>query len=316
MSKQRTRILSIAITILVVGALFLYLYNNRHIFAQLVEIQRIFLLYLALLWILTITIPGIRFKVFLNSFGINLSFNEWFGISIITHMTSMIMPFQTGKLPSAVYLKTRYNFTFAHFTSILAGSYILFFLATSCLGLIVSGIFYLSNSTLDIRFPLFFLIVFSVSSAFIIIAPKIPTQEKGIVGFFGRVIAGWYQIKSDIKLVFTVFFIFALGSLVTAFTFFIGYKALSLEVDYLPIILISLVTQYSIFIKFTPGNIGIREAVFAFASELAGIGFNEGLLAGLLFRAVDLVLVVCIGPIFSYILSRNLLQFRKANRTM
>jgi uncharacterized protein (TIRG00374 family) len=316
MLNKRSRIVSIVITLLVVGGLVMYVINNHHVLAQLIEVQRNYLLYLALLWVLTITIPGIRIKVFLKSFGIHLSFSEWFGISIITHMTSMFMPFQTGTLPSAVYLKTRHNFSYAYFTSILAGGYILFFLATSCLGIIVSGFVYLTNKTLDIRLPLFFIFVFVLTSVLIMLSPKISHQDNRYLGFISRVLGGWHQIKTELHLVFTVIIIFSLGSLVTAFTFFIGYRALSMDVGFLPIILISLVTQYSIFIKLTPANIGIREALFAFTSEIAGIGFNEGLMAALLFRGIDIILVVCIGPIFSYILSRNVIQFRKSNGTL
>ncbi|MFH1289831.1 MAG: hypothetical protein ABIH92_00305, partial [Nanoarchaeota archaeon] len=58
-------------------------------------------------------------------------------------------------------------------------------------------------------------------------------------------------------------------------------------------------------IGLTPGNLGVQEAIIVFSAATIGITPAESLSAALLGRAVSLVVLFVLGPIFSYMLVRN-----------
>jgi uncharacterized membrane protein YbhN (UPF0104 family) len=293
------------VTALAVVAMGAYAWHNRDIFSELVHIRPDYILWLVVLWVPYEAIPGLRIRAFLAWDRIRLSPSEWFGLSVISDMANWLLPFQGGAVPSAMYLKRRYGVAYLKYVSIMVGSYLLFFVSTSTLGLIVSGLVYLKRGGLPVALPLFFAVVLVGTTMVLILSPTIPTTGIRLVDYAGVVLESWKEMKNDRQLVWTIAGQFVLGSVVTGLTLYISYRALSLQMDLLSALLLSIVAVYAIFVKLTPANLGIREALVAFASEMIGSGFDEGLLAALLFRAVNLGMVMVFGPLFTYVLTRR-----------
>jgi uncharacterized protein (TIRG00374 family) len=60
-----------------------------------------------------------------------------------------------------------------------------------------------------------------------------------------------------------------------------------------------------ILVAITPAGLGIQEAITVFSALTIGIGATEALSAALLGRAISLVVLFILGPIFSHYLLRN-----------
>ena len=65
----------------------------------------------------------------------------------------------------------------------------------------------------------------------------------------------------------------------------------------------SCLTAMSVFVKLTPGNLGISEAFAAASASMLGIGAENGLAAALVLRACNLLVVLGLTPYYSYRLS-------------
>jgi hypothetical protein len=61
-----------------------------------------------------------------------------------------------------------------------------------------------------------------------------------------------------------------------------------------------------VLINITPGNLGVQEAVTSLAAAILGAGADMGLIAALIVRAVAILAAFILGPIFTYLLSKEL----------
>jgi uncharacterized membrane protein YbhN (UPF0104 family) len=292
--------MAVVLTVMVV-----YAWYNRDTFSGLLHIRWDYMLCLTLLWVPYEAIPGWRTKLFLEHYGANLSFIEWFGLSVITDMANWILPFQGGIVPTAMYLKRQHNLPYTQYVSIMVGSYVLFFLSSSVMGLVVTGLVYWIYGKVSPVALLFFSCILLGTLLFLMVSPKLPPSRFKLAEYARSVLEGWTELKNDRSLVISISAIFSLGSILTSLIFFISYRALSLDVDFLPTMVLGLISGYAIFIKLTPGNLGIREAIVALTSEMIGTGFHEGFAAAVLFRGINLLLIVIFGPLFSYLLTRR-----------
>jgi len=298
--------LSLTILVVVVVILGIYGWSHRDIFSAIVAVRWPFLLYLLFMWVPSMLISGLRTKIFLDFFKIDLRFREWFGLSIITNMTNYLTPLQGGAAMRAIYLKKEHGFSYSAFATLLLASYVLSFLVTGMMGMAVVGALYLKYGAFDLKIFLLFLAVFLIVITFIILSPSIlPTQNR-FKNTLRNVLEGWRRIKSDWGLLYKISLLIGVGAVMTGVRLYLGYKALSLNADFLPVLLLGIVSQYTIFIKITPGNLGIFEGVIALVSGIVGIGFDEGLAVATLLRGVNMVMVFTLGPLFSYLLTREL----------
>ena len=89
-------------------------------------------------------------------------------------------------------------------------------------------------------------------------------------------------------------------------SFWMAYWAIGHTISFAAALVTSLLLAFGVLINITPGNLGIQEAVISLSSELLGSGAGLGLVVALLIRATTLVVVFSLGPIFSFVLAREL----------
>ena len=86
----------------------------------------------------------------------------------------------------------------------------------------------------------------------------------------------------------------------------VGYAALSVPADILPVLLVTVFAQCAVVSRITPGNLGVWEMAIAVGSQVAGIGFDRGLAVAAVIRAIVTVVTFGLGAIFTHVLSMNL----------
>src|SRR3989344_2048274 len=79
---------------------------------------------------------GIIIKYLLEACKINLSFSEWFGLSILTGFYNIIAPVTGGLVSRAAYLKKKHNFSITEFVAVLSGIYVTHLFVGGLLGII------------------------------------------------------------------------------------------------------------------------------------------------------------------------------------
>ena len=95
-----------------------------------------------------------------------------------------------------------------------------------------------------------------------------------------------------------------------ALLYFVAFASIGFAVPFTVALLIYLLTSFTLLINITPGNLGVQEAATSLAAAILGAGADMGLLAALIVRAVTILAAFALGPIFSYLLSKELIAVR------
>lgn len=269
---------------------------------------------LFLMSVAILAINGLYLLIFARKFSIQLKWTEWFGLSSVTAMGNYLTPFSGGLVARAAYLKARHEFPYARFLSMLTANYLIAFAVIGFTGIAVM----LTLGGTD-RFSWLLTLLFSVILLTIPLLLALPLGPGGsdhrVLNFLQAALDGLHAIRRDgallWKLVTLTFLNVALGALF----YYATFHAIEADVPFRIALLIYLLTACTVLINLTPGNLGVQEAAASLGAAVLGAGAGEGLVAALIIRAVTVLTAFVLGPIFSYLLSRELIATRGVAQT-
>ena len=299
--------LSLSILLVLIIGMGLFFRSNPNLFEPVRQISwRLFLL-LILLRFLFLMLNGLTLKLFVARFSVQLRWQEWAGLALVTTLGNYITPFSGGMVARATYLKVKHQLTYAKFTALLAASYLVTFGVAALLG-IFSLLWLQQWQSRTLFLLLFFVfILLGVLVAMGLPMKWLPKGNNRLLRTITAVIEGWQQLRSDRDLLLQLTAVTILSMLLNGVAFWVAYQALGFdEVPFEAAILVSLSAVYSVILTVTPGNVGIREALVSLTSELIAIGVGEGLLVALLIRLGTLATVFTLGPLSSVWLARQI----------
>jgi len=300
------RFLSAAVTTVIVGVLVAYAWQKRAELGPVLSIRWSLLVYIAALRLVLFVILGLQRKLFYGHFGAKLEFREWFGLTVVNNMASYFVPMHGGVALSAVYLKKVHGFPFSLFASVLFAARLWGLLVAGSIGACVCVALYFGYGALDWRILAFFCAMVIATSAILLIPFPLPRGENRYVRVLRSGIEGWGRLRASRPLFLKVTLLSLAGVATRASMILVGYAALSVSVDILPVLLVTIFAQCALVVSITPGNLGVGEVAIAVGSQLAGIGFDPGLAVAAVIRAILLVMTFGLGAIFTHVLSRNL----------
>jgi len=295
----------IVVVVLAVVAIALYLGFQRQLLATLENVTFATITYLVVLRLLFLGANGLFLREFALKFGVQLTPKEWFGLSMVTTMGNHITPFSGGMIARAAYLKRHHEFPYAQFATLLASNYLVNFGVISVIGIVALLTFGEAMQLYWQVFVFFVAVVISISALALVPSTRLPWKNR-IARAVNTSLEGWAAVKSDRCLLARLVTYALINILLNGLSFLIAYDALGSPVSFRAALLIGLLASFSILINVTPGNLGIQEAVVSLSSGLLGTGTGQGLLVALLIRAATLVWAFTLGPVFSYLLARNL----------
>ncbi|MBE2224797.1 MAG: flippase-like domain-containing protein [Anaerolineae bacterium] len=298
-------ILPILVSFLILFGIIVYLIFNPEILDLLLNLSVETAVILILLRLLFLALNGVFLKLFAAKLGVMLRFKEWIGLPYMTTMGNYLTPLSGGMLARAVYLKSRHALSFTHFATLLAANYLLTFWVAAFVGLILSLIFIDQYPAVWLLAVLLAVVWVGITAVLLFPIPKLPGNHR-LMRMINQGIEGWTMIKQDRILVLYLLILTVVSVFLNGFTFWYAYRALSTPISMQAALLVSLSSVFSVFITITPGNLGIREAFVSVTSEIIGAGAGEGLLVALLIRASTLVSAFTLGPLFAFILTREL----------
>lgn len=301
---QRRQCVAAGGLLLITALIILFLRSHPELLRALQNVTLFSLFYLILVRLGIFAMNGLFLKEFAAKFGVRLTFHEWFGLASITTMGNYITPFSGGLFLRAAYLKKRYRLSYTQFTTMLTANYLIMFWLISVIGLISLR---LLGQGWQPYWPIALLFgsVSMLVSIIFIFPLRYVAWENRIGRFFNSLLNGWFTVKRDSRLLFHLTVLTTLTIGLNALSFWLVYDALGQDIFFVGALLLGLVAAFSIFINLTPGNLGVQEAMVALSAELLGMGGGEGLVAVLLIRAVTVICAFSLGPIYSYLLSRD-----------
>lgn len=306
--RSALRILSWMLAVALVAAIAYYVRKDRALFARLALVSPPNLAILFGIWIVRTILPGLGRKVMIARFGEELAFVDWYGLSMVTNLISLVVPSRGDLFVSATYLKKKYNLPITHFVSTIYGSAVLL-AAILCieggLALLLLGI------TQHVWDPRIWGIVIALGIGtipFALFPQRILKGESWPVRKLRAAIEGWEKLRTDLDLLIILAALSVLDSVIFATWMYASYRALGFEVGIIPVFFAGVATQMSFFFALTPGNLGVREAVVGFVSQVTGLGFAEGVAVTILQRAVVTVGLLVLGGFFSWFILPELVR--------
>jgi uncharacterized protein (TIRG00374 family) len=297
--KSKNFISILIITFFIFLAL-IYVNNNLPDFIEIISritissLWKIFLI--AILIFIFLLTSATLFKALLQPFKIPLSNKEAFGLSVVTRFYNLITPFRGGAAARAIYLKKKHDFPYVHFLATLSAIYILIFLVSSITGIFSMLILPEKNNLILLALSLFAIFLLAIT----IFSPKIKERKNKWLDRIIKVVNGWNLIKNNKRIITITLIISILQIFLSAINNLIAYQIFGITISIPAALFISAISSLSIIIAITPGNLGIGDAINVFTANLIGIPMTEAIAATILLRAVNLVIIFILGPIFSY----------------
>jgi uncharacterized protein (TIRG00374 family) len=234
-----------------------------------------------------------------------ISVAESFYVSLISSVGNYFAPVGAGLGFRAVYLKRRHNLGYGDFIATVAGNYVLVFLTTSLAGLVAllvmrhqTGHAYWVLMAVFAGLFVIDLMLMSVKVARLIVRLLERLRfAKFIAGLLQKIIEGWLLIVRDKRLITRLLGLTVVGFPLLLLTIYLVLSSIGLHVSFSGLLLLAALSSLSVFINVTPGNIGIKEAVFIFSSQAIGLTTPEILSYSLIDRGV-LFIVLFFGWIF------------------
>ena len=300
------RIWPLAVTAIFAVLAILFLRHHPAALHPLKDISPTVLVWLAASRIVFLILNGLTLRDAASKFGVILTPKEWIGLPFVTAMGNYVTPFSGGMLARATYLKYRHRFPYARFVSVLGVSLFILFWVAALAGVVIliatpRG----AGSHWEFK-ALFTAITIGVSGLLLLPTVRVPGTGR-LSAAVNSSLEGWDAIKGDYRLLARLALWALAGLLMNGISFWLAFAGLygaSVPVD--GVFLISLFSIFFIIVRITPSNLGVFEGAVMLGAGIAGIGAGAGLMASLLIRAASLIPIFTLGPIFSYVLTREL----------
>lgn len=308
------QLLALLFTLVILLGAGYYLYKNYNDFKIILELKYWQVIVLAGFNLILLSINGLFSWYLYRQFGVNLGKIESIALATATSFANTFLPFRAGMGVTALYLKRKHGFRYSSFATTLAGSYVINFFVIGILGLLSMLIIYLRTSSFSILVALAFLGL-SLGSILAVSATKLFLRLIPFEGFRSKVesvVEGWNTISKSPKRVAIMSLITGLNSLVVASLLYFQFRYLDITttkgeiVQIWDNVFLSSFSVLSIFLNITPSALGIKEVLFAFASQVINIRTQDAIVASVLDRIVNASVLLIVGPISLLILKKLL----------
>lgn len=299
MVKINTKITSSVITAGVVILFVWYFFSHIKDFSLLLNINPVFVALLLIVNMLSITINGIFMKLSISLFGKSIRFGESIRVSLISTAGNFFAPAGSGLGFRAVYLKKRHGLSYSDYLSIIFCNYVIVFFISSLLGLISLYLLRERASPSFVVLALFFfaLLAASVGAFFIrfktsdqVVAYKIKWVKR-LLEIRIRVSLGWSLILADKRKAIGLVALVIINTILMILGTYFIMSALGLKLTPASLLLFSILGSLSVFINITPGNLGVKEAVYITFSSIIGLTTPQILAVALVDRAVMFIVL-------------------------
>ena len=300
---EMNNILKVALILFFIGSLFWITYDEWSLFqGKIRSISLISIAEISALFIFSQCINGYMLKEFLKVFKINLEFQEWFGLISIQSLGNYL-PLSAGLASNAVYLNLNKQLSVFNFVSYVAGHTLLKCFTLGTIGLLLisyRAIFYNEFKPL-ISIILLALLTFSCVAIF----TKNFKSEYKLLQFFLQIQDGWKHIKRDQYLLVKSITSHIFSLIIIALQFQIVFMEIDIEISYIVILLITILTNIIRITSIFPGNLGLRESISGFVTETYSLSFGLGLVGAVVTRVISMFWIFLFGIIFSFYIGLN-----------
>jgi uncharacterized membrane protein YbhN (UPF0104 family) len=281
-----------------------YLWRNADRYEELLHFSFGTLLSVAALVLVFAVVNGSINYFFYRALGAFLGFSESIGLAAVNTLANQL-PFAGGLVAKGVYLKRRHQLAYTEFLSATTALYVCFVGISGAIGLAVLVGWAVGEG---IRIPLPLAFGFGAMAASVA-ALWLPLDAIALPGTVGKrlkqLAEGWSVLSRNVPLVGIMTGLQLTGTLLFALRLWIAFHALSQNVTYGQCVLFSSATVLTRLVSIAPGGLGVREGIVAGLASLLDLEAGVSAVAVGLDRLVATSLIIVLGTVYSYILTKK-----------
>lgn len=259
-------------------------------------------------------------------FGPRLGAVEAMLVALTTRFGNLVLPLRGGAVARAVYLKKRHGLSYTHF---LAGlSAMLLAMLASALAMALIGLVTIGVMTGTHFWPLTVALsaVLGLIALTVIVRPRFASpgdeasaagKAKGNIGRRALLLSGVRLVGRQVQRLVEGYHLVgrhkpSLAGLLTVSTLHVLTQATIYAVllagmgkpaSFGLLVIVAAVTHVANVVQITPGNVGIYEALSGFLAAMMGLQAADIVLTVGIWRALDIALILVVGPISGHLLT-------------
>ncbi|MGI6484218.1 MAG: lysylphosphatidylglycerol synthase transmembrane domain-containing protein [Candidatus Dojkabacteria bacterium] len=299
--KKHKRVIKYAFTLIVLVLMVYYLCKNRDILSLLEKLDFKYVIVIFFVQIVGVFLIAFTNREVISILRKEIPLMEAFMLQYVNSFLNRIIS-EAGAVYRGVFLKEVYKLPYTKYISTIASLYLINFLSYSVIGLLSLLYIYLHHHRISYIVLVLFFVVLITSIVIIVINPYLKNKKRNkLLTWIISILEGWKDIKRE-KGKLVILTLLSIGTLILATVqSVLVYKGLGFKIGFMETLYMSSLAAITTFVNITPDNLGLREGVYMFTSDVIGLDSDVILLGSLIIRAISLVNTFLIGGI-SYLI--------------
>ncbi len=243
----------------------------------------------------------------LRSVGAAVPWSTNLALTFLANFLNYFGPAQPGMGAKALYLRAMRNVSFGDFAIATGTNALVMVLVSGFAGVLVTGWVWTTQRILLIELCLLSFAMVVTVSALLLLGARI-SRFQGVRNAWakalGDTITGVALLWGRGGAMLVAFALVAFQYAVSAFAIWLSYRAIGAAPGYSIAVLIAAFLSVANIVPVTPNNIGVSELVMGAVAQLSGVGFAEGLVAGVIMRGFHVLISVFALPYAGWQLRR------------
>jgi uncharacterized membrane protein YbhN (UPF0104 family) len=246
-------------------------------------------------------------RVALGRLGHRVRHGEAFMLAIVTSYSNLFVP-RSGLGPPALYLKIRRHVALSHYAAVALATTFLNIVVVGLLGLMLQVELYFAGAVgFNLQMSLFFAGTFVAAVCGLLIpSPVLSVMPLRIRERLEGPRAAWRELSRDRASVAWMLALQLASILLRGLRLQVALRAAGAEVDFVNVLIASLLADVAALVSLTPAALGFREAAIVYGSTLIGVPPPTALLAAALDRIVTSLGIAVLGQFFVWLGLRDL----------
>lgn len=288
------------VIITVLFAVYLY-FHHHQLLDSFAHIKFRFLLLVLLGQILGQFANSGVLRSSLRPLNVRLGFFESFRVTVVSSFVNFFAPLIGGASTRAVYLKKRHGLAYSSLLSTLYANYGVMFFVSFTFGVI--GVLATPHSMSDVGLVaiLFFAAGLIGSLAFIMVGHKfvrlirrLKIKNRALKSLINKILIvdeGWGLIRKDRQAMIEMCLWSTIANLCLLMIYWAATSSVGITTNFGTFMIYAAMASVSLLLNLTPGNVGIRESLYASIYKITGVGLQKVIAFSLIDRAGQLIII-------------------------
>lgn len=256
--------------------------------------------------LVTWTLMSIQGTLLLRSIGAPIGYLEHLWLQLASILVNYL-PVRLGPVLRLTYLKKVHDVPVTHFGSLLGVRASILVLGCGLTGLAADAVDAARGQPLSLELTLVFAgLTAAALAAYLVPLPRFESRQGALFRTWRQILDGVELARSKPKVLAAVLGLVVLQIVTVAARLVLTYRAVQFDAGPTLAIKVASLAALVNLLAFTMGSLGLREAVIGHVTAASGHDFSTGVFAGVVDRAMLLLLTYPLGLLGLFLVNRRL----------